>query len=1663
MRKMAKRPLSILLSLALMLSMVVFSPVSASASRTLASDAPKQVIDGINVWLYVDNTVADIDEAATAALSDAQRAAGYQVYDATVDFRVYYPRTQSLGMPTLVASILKSAGGNPAYATGLSDAEKTALFGFSEPSGGLDVSYKYRPEISNMPDNEADGIFRVRSTVESEEGGGGLGLALINYDSYGNKYFGGTLYFYDIVGVAGDSHDINMKPFCTSSGANAGVPVADFDSGEIPEFTPGTGTLYLPYAVTYDDNGAENITDPATQLPENVTVATVENPYKVDENSKGKAFTKTNAVFYGWSTDKANVEGKVLTTLTELNALSDLYKCGEQITVDESKNFFAVWLYDSGNDFPDMFEQDVDLNIVNGTWISDPANPTTRTSDTVTVKVKITKDGTANTDGDPNGFGYVELPTTLDPQANPGYGDGEWYEPLTTQVRLNTDPADPNPEFTLTYTATGYKVIYSNVGTNVTGTAPEDTNTYTVTNDTATILGNDVITDPLVMADHVFIGWSKSANQTVGRNGVFPASFYKPGDNLQVTETITLYPVFAESHLGDPTVPDMYEKKVIYNVIGGTFGNGGPSTTEEWVVLYDSNGEWDANGTGTITVPTNMVKTDNNYSLPGAWNVDPMPTTVSGPATTDATFTYSYKLGALRVYYEANGGNGTYEDTNTYGINTDVPVYDGTNFTKEKAVAIGYTKNTGYNWGAGIESLSEIPSSMTFIPKDAGTTQIGTNDMTLFVVWAKDSNEDGIPDMYQKQITFKIVNGTWIDPSDSTSTRKADDVIAWVNLYDTNGDYAEDGKGTLLATQIPTSMEPDATHTIPGTWDDEAGLTALQVADAVDKNSTGTFTYTFSGEKFQITYDANGATGNAPVDPEYYVVGADVTLLAPTNLTAPVDTNGKSCMFIGWSTTQTAQLGEGDSLPADLAKDGETMAMVDGGLKVYAVWSKSSNGIDPDVYTKTITFNIENGSWTVNGSVTTDPVEIKVPLKNTAGDYDVNGTGTIDNSKLPSNPNPSAGYTTPGAWNDEAAYNAAIAANGVNSSTPSTFTYSYSTQVFNVTYHADGISGDVPTDNNSYLENADVTMLDPATAPASLVKPANSAFLGWTTDSTWDSTYVVPKTETAPTYTEVGKTIAMPNGGLDVYAVYGEDSNDDDIPDKYQKQITFKIENGTWIDPSDSTRKADEVIAWVNLYDTNGDYAEDGKGTLLASQIPTGMEPVAGYAAPGAWDNEAGLTALQVADAVDQNSTGTFTYTFDQQTFNVTYHADGISGNVPVDNNTYLENADVTMLDPATAPASLVKPANSAFLGWTTDNTWVSSNVVAKTDTPPAYTEVGKTIAMPNGGLDVYAVYGEDSNDDDIPDMYQKFITLHISNGKWINPADTTATPTNNDVVVAVNLYDTNGNYAEDGTGKLNPADLPTNMTADLGYNQSSGKWDDEAGLTALQADNAVSSTSKSEFTYSFDESKIEIQDPEGNVLDILKIYRYSPYTSSESGEPGGYTDTEKYFVKIDGQYATSAQIQELINSAKVQLLKVTKGTDSRTAEFVDADIDDYLFLGPGYDGKVKQHQLQIQTAAPATVKLIMTYGGINVEVVVVTPADVDGVNGLRTTDWKEVRGWLNESHGYEDDNLFYEFEFNGKTYNAWSFMADMDGKISAPNVRTLDWKIMKKLLNESY
>jgi uncharacterized repeat protein (TIGR02543 family) len=429
--------------------------------------------------------------------------------------------------------------------------------------------------------------------------------------------------------------------------------------------------------------------------------------------------------------------------------------------------------------------------------------------------------------------------------------------------------------------------------------------------------------------------------------------------------------------------------------------------------------------------------------------------------------------------------------------------------------------------------------------------------------------------------------------------------------------------------------------------------------------------------KYTVVYDGNGATsGSAPVDPDSsYYTGSTVTVLGQGSL---LKANHN---FIGWSTTQNA-------ISAQFTQ-GQTFTITEN-TWLFAVWEeypKYSVVYDGNGSTDGVTPS-DSGMYYQGSSVTV--------LANTGG---LTKTGYVFKGWATS----SAAVVTP---------DFVVSGSTV---TPSTFTMGSANVTlyavweedlkYSVTYLGNGAdSGDTPVDTGSpYESGTTVTVLGQNT-----LQKTGYIFLGWSTNSAASS----------PQYTAGQKFVISQN--LVFYAVW--------LPDDEPPPPTFHVYYNSNA-PAGVT-----VTGEVPQDDTL--YLEEQTVTVLAN---TGGLACAVYRFLG-WAKVRNLVEPAFTVDGDTVSPPTFVMAATDVTlyavwqpiplFTVTYQPNGATGgSVPVDGNTYVEGATVTVLG-----SNTLTKTNYTFIGWNVN----SSSTTALYVQNETFTITGSSVVL-------YAIWRENT------------------------------------------------------------------------------------------------------------------------------------------------------------------------------------------------------------------------------------------------------------------------------------------------------------------------------
>ena len=212
------------------------------------------------------------------------------------------------------------------------------------------------------------------------------------------------------------------------------------------------------------------------------------------------------------------------------------------------------------------------------------------------------------------------------------------------------------------------------------------------------------------------------------------------------------------------------------------------------------------------------------------------------------------------------------------------------------------TSGNGYVGDVINADVDNNKPDVTYIVDTSRTTKtsmklvekLTDNDNVLNIYYEKDEHgnrndgtdgPDGVPDKYQKKITFIVVNGTW---SDNTTTKDV-----YVTLLDAAGKWSEDGTGTLT---VPTGMKA-ATGYNGGSWD-------AVVPTTVNKDTKpDTYTYTFIKDDVlwaTVTYEIVNGHGSIDAGQTASFTVLNGTKWSEAGITAPTTTAESGYRFAGW-------------------------------------------------------------------------------------------------------------------------------------------------------------------------------------------------------------------------------------------------------------------------------------------------------------------------------------------------------------------------------------------------------------------------------------------------------------------------------------------------------------------------------------------------------------------------------------------------------------------------------------------------------------------------------------------------------------------------------------------------------------------------------------------
>ena len=521
-------------------------------------------------------------------------------------------------------------------------------------------------------------------------------------------------------------------------------------------------------------------------------------------------------------------------------------------------------------------------------------------------------------------------------------------------------------------------------------------------------------------------------------------------------------------------------------------------------------------------------------------------------------------------------------------------------------------------------------------------------------------------------------------------------------------------------------------------------------------------------------------------------------------------------------------------------------------LVITAEYLPDTNGNEiPDLYEATVTYKVVNGTWSDDTSTDKTATFALKAFDHASNTWVVKDPAPTLGDSIPTGMKPVTGYADNGAWNTVISSETEVTGNA-------TYTYTFSLKQHTITInYVDGEGSDLKTaysntQNYGYEYSFDVS-----------------------SDASGDIPFIITKDDTQYVFNRFTAGGEALSGALTenlvITAQYLPDANGNEIPDAYEATVTYKVVNGTWSDDTAADKTADFILRMFND-ETN---SWDEQHPKLGNTIPTGMKADPGYASEGSWSDTIDADTLAVNGAI-------YTYTFADRVYTLTYDANGgKTDSVPTDDTPY-KSGNTATLDTETVPTHDKDGDTSViFIGWseTKSDTIFSAG--------QDYGDTVETVSFTDKNITVYAVWGYDTNGDNIPDATQVLIepaamTIYTGGNGYTG----VVTDENGNIVDATtegNGLPEPGFYftlpyemdqaiknAADGEG--NAADLSQYLTITAKANSETGTSEDRSWTIQLYNPDGTSDVN-GRYVYSFDPGegqapvRMQFTDAEGKII----------------------------------------------------------------------------------------------------------------------------------------------------------------------------------------------------
>nr|WP_254075741.1 InlB B-repeat-containing protein [Paenibacillus tritici] len=746
------------------------------------------------------------------------------------------------------------------------------------------------------------------------------------------------------------------------------------------------------------------------------------------------------------------------------------------------------------------------------------------------------------------------------------------------------------------------------------------------------------------------VSWTKRYEGTYGSlNGVTygNGTFIAVGNRGDIFQNIDL-PAYTVTYNGNgstggtvPTDSHSYAQNAAVTVVGNT---GSLVKTGNTFMGWNTA----ANGSGTnYAEGATFSMGAANVTLFAQWTADPTYTvtysgngstggtvpTDSNPYTKNATVTVVGNTGSLVKTGNtfagwntaANGSGTSYAEGATFSMGVaNVTLY--AQWTANPTYTVTYSGN-GSTGGA-------VPTDSNPYTQNAAVTVVGNTGSLVktgntFAGWNTAANGSGTS--YAANATFSMgaanvtLYAQWTADPTYTVMYSGNGSTGGTVPTDSHS-YAQNAAVTVLGN---TGSLEKTGNTFTG-WNTAANGSGTSYAEGATF-SMGAANVTLYAQwtadpTYTVMYNGNGSTGGTvPTDSNAYTQNAEVTVLGNTG---SLEKTGNT--FMGWNT---AANGSGTSYAADA-----TFSMGAANVTLYAQWTADA--------TYTVTYS---GNGSTGGTVPTD-----------SNAYTQNAAVTVlgNTGSLVKTGNTFMGWNT--AANGSGTSYAADATFSMGAANVTLYAQWTANPAYTITYSGNGSTGGtVPTDSNSYSQNATVTVVGNM---GSLVKTGNT-FTGWNTAADGSGT----------SYAE-GATFSMGAANVTLYAQWTTNP-------AYTVTYDGNGSTGGTV-PTDSNPYAQN--ATVTVVGNTGSLVKTGNTFMGWNTAANGSGT--SYAADATFSMGAANVTLYAQWTTNPSYT-------------VTYDGNGSTGGtVPTDSNPYTKNAVVTVIGNT---GSLAKTGNT-FAGWNT-------------------------------------------------------------------------------------------------------------------------------------------------------------------------------------------------------------------------------------------------------------------------------------------------------------------------------------------------------------------------